>query len=157
MSEQLSPQPVLDQQIPKTPQSIPVWNLVAGIDVTEIRKWATVYRFRNSRLITQVVQVLQQVQPQHDLQWIRLIAALSFVITRLNHGKPFLPWDDPFNLIQKFFFVRTCASSSLNAEIVICLSIFLYYIIFGCSCLFFLCGIAIEKTVGNKHPSDRKF
>ena len=99
-----------------------------GIDAAEIRKRTAVDRFCDSCLIAQVVQVLQQIQPQHDLQWIGFVAALSFVIARLNHGKPFLPRDDPLNLGQKlFFFVRTCANSSLNAEIVICLSMLVLY------------------------------
>ena len=42
--------------------------------------------------------------PQHGLQRIGFVAAFSFIIARLNHGKPFLPWDDPFNLAEKFFF-----------------------------------------------------
>ena len=41
-----------------------------------------------------------------DLQRIGFVAALSFVIARLNHGKPFLPRDDPFNLTEEFLFLR---------------------------------------------------
>lgn len=43
---------------------------------------------------------------KYDLQRIGFVAALSFVIARLNHGKPFLPRDDLFNLAEKFFFLR---------------------------------------------------
>ena len=78
--------------------------------------------------ITQVIQILQQIQPQHSLQWIGFIAALSFVIARLDQRKPFLPRDDPLDLPRNsFFFVRTCANSSLSADIVICLSMVLLY------------------------------
>ena len=57
-------------------------------------------------LVTQVVQVLQQIKPHHRLQRIGLVAALSFVIARLNHGNPFLPRDYSFDLSQKLFFLR---------------------------------------------------
>ena len=40
------------------------------------------------------------------VQRLGFVAALSFVIARLNRGKPFLPRDDPFNLAEKFFFLR---------------------------------------------------
>ena len=41
-----------------------------------------------------------------DLQRIGFVAALSFVIARLNHGKPFSPRDDPLDLTEKFFLLR---------------------------------------------------
>ncbi len=50
--------------------------------------------------------LLLESTPQHGLRRIGFVAALSFIIARLNHGKPFLPWDDPFNLAEKFFFLR---------------------------------------------------
>ena len=37
-------------------------------------------------LITQVIQILQQVQSQHGLQRIGFVAALSFVIARLDQA-----------------------------------------------------------------------
>ena len=42
-------------------------------------------------------------------------------------GMSFLPQDNPSDLSQKPFFVRTCANSALNAEAVICVSVCLLY------------------------------
>lgn len=51
----------------------------------------------------------------------------AFIISILKIC-PQTPATNPFNLAEKFFFfVRTCACTSLNAEIVICLSISLLY------------------------------
>ena len=96
----------IDQQIAKTAKGIAVWTLIAGIDAAEIRKRTAVDCFCCGCLITQVVKILQQIQPQHDLQRIGFVAALSFVIARMNHGKPFSPRDDPLDLTEKFFFLR---------------------------------------------------
>ena len=46
---------------------------------------------------------------------------------------------------NSFFFVRTCASSSLSADRLICLSIRIVYHILT---IFALCGIALEKILG---------
>lgn len=70
----------------------------------EIRKSAAVDCLRYRCLIAEIVQVLQQVQPKHDFQRVRFVAALSFVVARLNQLKPFLPQDNPFDLREKFFF-----------------------------------------------------
>ena len=86
LREQLFLQSVLDQQIAKTAKGIAVWTLIAGIDAAEIRKRTAVDCFCCGCLITQVVKILQQIQPQHDLQRIGLIATLSFVIARPNQG-----------------------------------------------------------------------
>ena len=86
LSKQLFLQSVLGQQIAKTAKGIAVRNLIAGIDTAKIRKRAAVDCFCNGCLITQVIQVLQQIQPQHSLQRIGFIATLSFVIARPNQG-----------------------------------------------------------------------
>ena len=86
LREQLFLQSVLDQQIAKTAKGIAVWTLIAGIDTAEIRKCTTVDCFCYGCLIAQVVQILQQIQPQHSLQRIGFIATLSFVIARPNQG-----------------------------------------------------------------------
>ena len=106
LSKQLLLQSVPDQQIPKTAESIPVRNLIAGINTAEFRKCAAVDCLCHCCLVTQVIEVLQQIQSEHDLQRIGFVAALSFVIARLNHGKPFSPRDDPLDLTEKFFFLR---------------------------------------------------
>ena len=86
LREQLFLQSVLDQQIAKTAKGIAVWTLIAGIDAAEIRKRTAVDHFCYGCLITQVIQILQQVQSQHGLQRIGFVAALSFVIARPNQG-----------------------------------------------------------------------
>ena len=86
LGKQLFLQSVLDQQIAKTAKGIAVRNLIAGIDTAEIRKCTTVDCFCYGCLIAQVVQILQQIQPQHSLQRIGFIATLSFVIARPNQG-----------------------------------------------------------------------
>lgn len=101
--KQLFLQSVLDQQIAKTAKGISVRNLITGIDAAEIRKRTAVDHFCYGCLITQVIQILQQVQSQHGLQRIGFVAALSFVIARLDQAYPFLPRDDPFDLSQKLF------------------------------------------------------
>ena len=106
LSKQLLLQSVPDQQIPESAESIPVRNLIAGIHAAELRKCAAVDCLCHCCLVTQIIEVLQQIQSEHDLQRIGFVAALSFVIARLNHGKPFSPRDDPFNLTEKFFFLR---------------------------------------------------
>ena len=42
--------------------------------------------FRYGDLVTQVIEVLQQIQSEHDLQRIGFVAALSFVIARLDQA-----------------------------------------------------------------------
>lgn len=75
----------------------------------------------NGCLIRQTVQVLQQIQSQHQFNLVRLVSALSFVIARSGHGNPVAPRYDAFDLYQKFFFlVRTCTSSSLKSHKLIC-------------------------------------
>ena len=86
LREQLLLQSVLDQQIAKTTKGISVRNLITGIDAAEIRKRTAVDHFCYGCLITQVIQILQQVQSQHGLQRIGFVAALSFVIARLDQA-----------------------------------------------------------------------
>ena len=83
LREQLFLQSVLDQQIAKTAKGIAVWTLIAGIDAAEIRKTHGC-RLLLLRLTSSLrsYKILQQIQPQHDLQRIGLVAALSFVIAR---------------------------------------------------------------------------
>ena len=86
LREQLLLQSVLDQQIAKTTKGISVRNLITGIDAAEIRKRTAVNHFCYGCLITQVIQILQQVQSQHGLQRLGFVAALSFVIARLDQA-----------------------------------------------------------------------
>ena len=50
---------------------------------------------------------------------------------------------------NSFFFVRTCASSSLRADRLICLSMRIVYHILAC---FALCGIALEQAFSAEYP-----
>ena len=50
-----------------------------------------------------VIEILQQVQPQHPFQTVGLIPVLSFVIARPDDGFPFSPRNGALYLFQKFF------------------------------------------------------
>ena len=82
---------------------VAVRNLVAGFHAEEIRKCTAVNDLVSDAFIGQIIEILQKIQPQHGLQQIGFISALSFVIARLNQLRPFLLQDDPFALS------KTCA------------------------------------------------
>ena len=69
------------------------------------RKCPAVDHFGNSRFICQVIKFLHHIQTELDFQRIGFVAALSFLIARLNHGKPFSPRDDLLHLSKKIFFL----------------------------------------------------
>jgi len=78
--------------------------------------------------IRQVIQVLHQIDLKHQFQVIGLVPALSLVVVRLYHPYPFAPRYDSINLSKNFFFfVKACASSSVNIDNVICF-LWFYYI-----------------------------
>ena len=82
LTEQLFLRLVAYQQIPKAPQCISVWRLVAGLHSSEIRKRPAAYGLSHRCFIRRITQVLQQTDPQHTLQIASLIAALTLVVVR---------------------------------------------------------------------------
>ena len=46
------------------------------------------------------------INAEHQFQIVGLVAAFSFVITRLNEGNPLSPRNDAVDLFQKLFFLR---------------------------------------------------
>ena len=84
LAKKLLLQSIAYQQIPKAAEGISIRHLVAGINAAELRKCAAVDCLCHRSLITQVIEILQQIQPQHGLQRIGFVAALSFVIARLD-------------------------------------------------------------------------
>ena len=81
LAEQLLLQPIAYQQIPKTPQCISVRHLVAGVHSAELRKGSAVYDLSHCCFVRQIIQVLQQIDPQHPLQIVGLIAAFPLSST----------------------------------------------------------------------------
>ena len=57
--------------------------------------------------ICQIVQFLQEMNPQHGLQFIGFVAALSFIVVRFDDPYPLRPWDDAFHLLKKLFLTRS--------------------------------------------------
>ena len=98
LAEQLLLQPIAYQQIPKTPQCISVRHLVAGVHSAELRKGSAVYDLSHCCFVRQIIQVLQQIDPQHPLQIVGLIAAFPLVVARPDECEPLSPRDDAFYL-----------------------------------------------------------
>ena len=67
----------------ETPQCISVRHLVAGVHSAELRKGSAVYDLSHCCFVRQIIQVLQQIDPQHPLQIVGLIAAFPLVVARL--------------------------------------------------------------------------
>ena len=105
LREELFLYPVFFQQAPETPDSVPVRNLPRPVRSAERRKRPAVNRFVPCRHIRQRIQVLNHEQPEHEFQAVGLIAALSFIIVRLDDGFPFSPRNQTLHLFQKFLFV----------------------------------------------------
>ena len=61
--------------------------------------------------------MLHAVNTQHGLQRIGFVAALSFIIARLNQRKPFLPRDDPLDLGKKLFFLCPYDNIKRSADV----------------------------------------
>ena len=97
---------VFDQQIPKPSDGVTVLNLIAGLYFTEIRKCAAVNDFVSGSFVGEVVQVLDQVDSQHQLKIVGLVSAHSFIIARLDQLVQLLPRQDGVHLFEKFPLVR---------------------------------------------------
>lgn len=88
----------------------------------ELRECLAVDNLVHNSGVRQIIQLLQDVDPEHQFQVVWLTAALSFVVVRLYNRYPFRPGDHLGHDGQKlFFFVLACTRSSLNALSVICL------------------------------------
>ena len=87
LTEQFLLQLIAYQQIPKTPQSISIRYLVTGVRSAEIWKSSDVYDLSYRCFVCQIIPILQQIDPQHTLQIVGLIAALP-IIVRLNECEP---------------------------------------------------------------------
>ena len=102
LSKQLLLQSVPDQQIPKTAESIPVRNLIAGINAAELRNARLSMASATVALVTQVIEVLQQIQSEHDLQRIGFCCrallcnstAESSLLNKIKSEKPAKEADD---------------------------------------------------------------
>ena len=115
---------VFQKNIPKSAQRISIRHLITGLYPAEIRKSPAVNYFGYRCHIRQVVQILHQIDPKHPFQIVGLISALSFVVVRLGswliHSASRYDSVDLCSRNSRFF-VRTCVSSSLRADRLICL------------------------------------
>ena len=106
LCEKLLLQAVLYQQIAEPPQRVAIGNLIARIHPAELRNGAAVNDLRYRAFVRQVVKVLQHIDAKHQFQIVGLVAALSFVIERLNACDPRSLRNDAVDLFQKLFFLR---------------------------------------------------
>ena len=97
---------VVDEQVAESADGVAVRNLIAGFHTTEIRKSPAVDDLISSAFVGQVVEILQKMNPQHQLQVVGLISALSLIVARSDQLLQLSPRHDPFDLFQKFFLVR---------------------------------------------------
>ena len=97
---------VLNQQIPEPSDGIAVRNLVARFHFTEIRKSPAVDDFVPGPFVGQVIEILDQVDFQHQFKIVGLVAAHSFIIARLDQLVKLFPRHDGVHLFKKFPFVR---------------------------------------------------
>ena len=96
---------VPDQQVSKPSDGVTVRNLIAGLYFTEIRKRAAVNDFVSGSFVGEVVQVLDQVDSQHQLKIVGFVAARSFIIARLDQLVQLPPWRDGFREIPAYAFL----------------------------------------------------
>ena len=99
VGKQLFLQSVLRQDITKSPDGIPIRYLVARLYTAEPRKRAAVYDFIPCGHIRQVLQNLQHMYPYHQFQVVGLVAALSFIVVRLDYAYPIAPRHQPVHLL----------------------------------------------------------
>ena len=122
------------QNVAKSSQRSAIRHLIAGFYSAKVRKGTAVDYLCNRCHIGEIIQILYKIDSQHPFQIVGLVAALSFVVVRLDNAYPFLPWYDGLN-------VRTCDNSSLRTDRLCCLSI---SIVFHFLRLFPLSGIALN-------------
>lgn len=73
LRKQLLLQAVVYENVPKTPQRIAVWHLIAGLHAAEARKSTVVDFLGYQCFVGKIIQVLQQIQPQHQFQVVGFI------------------------------------------------------------------------------------
>lgn len=124
--------------------------LFIGFYPTEVVERTAVYHFRHGSLIWQCIQILQHIQPQHQLDSVRLVPALSFIIARSDflHGI-----SRSICSKNSFFFVLACDNSSISPDRLICSFMSLCYLIrflhatcFVRCCLLFLTCDGMPKV-----------
>ena len=97
---------VVYEQVAESADGVSVRNLIAGFHTAEIRKSPAVDDLISSAFVGQVVEILQKMNPQHQLQVVGLISALSLIVARSDQLLQLSPRHDSFDLFQKFFLMR---------------------------------------------------
>lgn len=97
---------VVDEQVAESVDGVAVRNLIAGFHTAEIRKSLAVDDLISSAFVGQVVEILQKMNPQHQLQGVGLISALSLIVARSDQLLQLSSRHDSFDLFQKFFLMR---------------------------------------------------
>ena len=137
---------VVDEQIAESDDGVAVRNLIAGFHTAEIRKSPAVDDLISSAFVGQVVEILQKMNPQHQLQGVGHISALSLIVARSDQ----LLLLSPHGMIRSIcsrnslLCVLTSFSSSLKNDRFICLFIPLFYHFFvNFSTASSSCGVAL--------------
>lgn len=105
-SKELFMNVVVYEQVAESADGVSVRNLIAGFHTAEIRKSPAVDDLISSAFVGQVVEILQKMNPQHQLQVVGLISALSLIVARSDQLLQLSPRHDSFDLFQKFFLMR---------------------------------------------------
>ena len=105
LRKQLFLKSVFERQITKPSECIPVGNLITWLNSAKVRKRTTVHDLSSSRFVGEIIQIPNEIDPMHKLQFIVLVSALSFVIARLDESYPLAQRNYPLYLFQKFFFL----------------------------------------------------
>lgn len=105
-SKELFMNVVVYEQVAESADGVAIRNLIAGSHTAEIRKSPAVDDLISSAFVGQVVEILQKMNPQHQLQVVGLISALSLIVARSDQLLQLSPRHDSFDLFQKFFLMR---------------------------------------------------
>lgn len=96
---------ILDEDIAKATNRVAVGHLIAACDLTKLREGPAINHLGSYSHIGYIVDHLQDIDPQHQLQVVGLVAVLSFVIARLDQFDPFAPRNQLVHLLKEFFLV----------------------------------------------------
>ena len=97
---------VPDQQIAELSDCVSVRNLIAGFHAAKIRKGAAVNDFIPCAHIGQIIQILQQVDAEHQFKLVGFISVLPLVIVRSDQLLRLFPRHNPLDPFRKYFLVR---------------------------------------------------
>ena len=97
---------VPDQQIAELSYRVSVRNLIAGFHAAKIRKGTAVNDFIPRAHIGQIIQILQQVDAEHQFKLVGLISVLPLVIVRPDQLLQLFSRHNPLDPFQQYSLVR---------------------------------------------------